>query len=236
MTTKSERNLSFDEILSKREAEFERDYGFTGKASAEYVPMTPDEEFNTTTFGPLKHAPWDNIDPDPVWHKPDALYDMAVGDVNSNAKGSGARANGDKVPLDLIPVSVWRNKWRTAMSQHVEGEILMDIMYALQRWQEGEDEPLSVVLAYHDLDGACRVLEYGADKYAVNNWMKGMAWSVPLGCALRHLQAVIKGEHLDNESGLPHIDHALCNIIMLDYFETIYPEGDDRPLFEEYNK
>ena len=226
MTTNSERNLSFDEILRKREAEFERDYGFTGKASAQYVPMTPDEEYNTTTFGPLKHA---------AWHKPNDLYDMAVGDINSNAKGSGARANGDKVPMDLIPVSVWRNKWRTAMTQSVDGEALMDIMYALERWQQGEDEPLSSVLSFNCLEGACRVFAYGAGKYAAWNWAKGMAWSVPLGCALRHMQAVLDGEFIDDESGLPHIDHVFSNLIMLDYFEKHYPEGDDRPIFEEYN-
>ena len=265
MTTKDERNLSFEEIVELRRR----------KRMAKH-----DNEFNTTTFGPLKHAPWDNtnkvldrvrseidelrrkeaapwdnIDPDPVWHKPDDAvvlaepdcvyceawaaeeqFHMAVGNVNSNAKGSGARANGDKVPMDLIPVSVWRNKWRTAMSQNVDGEALMDVMFALQRWQEGEDEPLSSVLSSHCLDGACRVFEYGAKKYAAWNWAKGMAWSVPLGCALRHMQAVLDGELLDDESGLPHIDHVFSNLIMLDYFETIYPEGDDRPIFEEYNK
>ena len=226
MTTNSERNLSFDEILRKREAEFERDYGFTGKASAQYVPMTPDEEYNTTTFGPLKHA---------AWHKPNDLYDMAVGDINSNAKGSGARANGDKVPMDLIPVSVWRNKWRTAMTQSVDSEQLMDIMYALEKWQEGEYKPLDAVLSFNCLEGACRVFAYGAGKYAAWNWAKGMAWSVPLGCALRHMQAVLDGEFIDDESGLPHIDHVFSNLVMLDYFETHYPEGDDRPIFEEYN-
>ena len=251
MTTNSERNLSFDEILRRREAEFERDYGFTGKASPEYVPMTPDEEFNTTTFGPLKHAPWDNIDPDPRWHRPNdtveltergaeqdrfaGSWDMAVGDINSNAKGSGARANGDKVPMDLIPVSVWRNKWRTAMTQSVDSEQLMDIMYALEKWQEGEYKPLDTVLSFNCLEGACRVFAYGAGKYAAWNWAKGMAWSVPLGCALRHMQAVLDGEFIDDESGLPHIDHVFSNLIMLDYFEKHYPEGDDRPIFEEYN-
>ena len=235
MTTNSERNLSVDEILRRREAEFERDYGFTGKASPEYVPMTPDEVFNTTTFGPLKHAPWDNIDPDPRWHRPNDLYDMAVGDINSNAKGSGARANGDKVPMDLIPVSVWRNKWRTAMTQSVDSEQLMDIMYALEKWQEGEYKPLDAVLSFNCLEGACRVFAYGAGKYAAWNWAKGMAWSVPLGCALRHMQAVLDGEFIDDESGLPHIDHVFSNLVMLDYFEKHYPEGDDRPIFEEYN-
>jgi hypothetical protein len=251
MTTNSERNLSFDEIIRKREAEFEKDYGFTGKASPEYVPLTPDEEYNTTTFGPLKHAPWDNIDPDPRWHRPNDIvelaehgaeqdrfagsWDMAVGDINSNAKGSGARANGDKVPMDLIPVSVWRNKWRVAMTQSVDSSQLLDIMYALEKWQEGEYKPLDKVLSFNCLEGACRVFAYGAGKYAAWNWAKGMAWSVPLGCALRHMQSVLDGEFIDDESGLPHIDHVFSNLVMLDYFETHYTEGDDRPIFEEYN-
>jgi len=213
MTTRDDRNMSFDQILRNREAAFERDFGM-------------EDEFNTTTFGPLKHAPW---------HRPNDLYDMAVGDINSNAKGSGARANGDKVPMDLIPVSVWRNKWRTAMTQSVDSEQLMDIMYALEKWQEGEYKPLDAVLSFNCLEGACRVFAYGAGKYAAWNWAKGMAWSVPLGCALRHMQAVLDGEFIDDESGLPHIDHVFSNLVMLDYFETHYPEGDDRPIFEEYN-
>jgi hypothetical protein len=242
MTTNSERNLSFDEILRRREAEFERDYGFTSKASPEYVPMTPDEVFNTTTFGPLQHAPWhrpnDTVELAEHGAEQDRFagsWDMAVGDINSNAKGSGARANGDKVPMDLIPVSVWRNKWRTAMSQSVDSEQLLDIMYALEKWQEGEYKPLDKVLSFNCLEGACRVFAYGAGKYAAWNWAKGMAWSVPLGCALRHMQAVLDGEFIDDESGLPHIDHVFSNIVMLDYFEKHYPEGDDRPIFEEYN-
>lgn len=41
------------------------DYEFKGKASAKYVPMAPDEEYNTSTFGPLengrfKHTDWQN--------------------------------------------------------------------------------------------------------------------------------------------------------------------------------
>jgi hypothetical protein len=42
------------------------DYEFKGKASAKYVPMTPDEEYNTTTFGPLEHSSWQNESLQPV--------------------------------------------------------------------------------------------------------------------------------------------------------------------------
>ena len=201
MSTTSERNLPYEDILSLRAAE--------AKMGAKFYTAITEGEDNT----------------------------MNVGDINSNTKGSGARLNAGKAPLDLIPVSVWRSKWRTAMAQSVDGEQLTDIMYALEAWQGGAYNPFNSLLAFNDLEGACRVFEYGAKKYAAWNWAKGMAWSVPLGCALRHMQAVLDGEFIDDESGLPHLDHVLCNIIMLDFFEDTYPEGDDRPIFEqEYNR
>ena len=156
-------------------------------------------------------------------------WKMTVGDVGSNKRGSGARANGDKLPMDLIPVSVWRKAWR----DELDTMYLMDVMYALEAWQQGENNALDAVLTTYDLGGACRVLEYGSKKYAAWNWAKGMQWSVPLGCALRHIRAHLDNEEYDEESGLPHLDHVLCNIIMLDHFITAYPEGDDRPIFDE---
>lgn len=110
---------------------------------------------------------------------------MSVGDVNSTSKGSGARYNGDKVDLSLIPLQT--------------------------------------------LMGEARVWMFGKLKYAAWNWAKGMAWSVPYASALRHLAAWQAGEENDPESGLSHIDHAICNLRMLKHYGTFYKEGDDRP-------
>lgn len=74
-----------------------------------------------------------------------------------------------------------------------------------------------------------RVWMYGEKKYARFNWMKGMPWSVPFACALRHLEAWQRGEELDAESGLPHLAHAMCNLRMLTLYAETYLEGDDRP-------
>ncbi len=79
------------------------------------------------------------------------------------------------------------------------------------------------------LEDEARVWEHGRKKYAAWNWAKGMAWSVPFGCAMRHLAAWQRGEELDPESGLPHLAHAMCNLRMLTLYATQYPEGDDRP-------
>lgn len=108
-----------------------------------------------------------------------------VGDVNSTAKGSGARYNGGKPDLSLIPM--------------------------------------------HTLEDEARVWMYGANKYAAWNWVKGMDWSIPFACAMRHLAKWQAGEELDEESGLPHLAHAMCNLRMLTLYTKAYPEGDNRP-------
>lgn len=74
------------------------------------------------------------------------------------------------------------------------------------------------------------VFSYGANKYAEWNWAKGMKWSVPYACALRHLQAWYEGEDTDPESGLPHLGHVMCNLVMLSHYARHYPEMDDRPV------
>lgn len=65
-----------------------------------------------------------------------------------------------------------------------------------------------------------RVLEFGAKKYARDNWQK-----VPdaeqryLAAALRHLIAHQGGEVNDPESGLPHLAHAGCCVLFALWFE-----------------
>lgn len=79
------------------------------------------------------------------------------------------------------------------------------------------------------LEDEARVWMHGEEKYARFNWMKGMNWSIPLACALRHLAAWQRGEDIDQESGLPHLAHAMCNLRMLTLYSKTYLEGDDRP-------
>lgn len=114
-----------------------------------------------------------------------ALPKEGIGDVNSDAKGSGARYNTNKPDLSLIPLCT--------------------------------------------LEDEARVWMYGKQKYAAWNWAKGMAWSVPYACALRHLSAWQQGEDIDAESGQSHLAHVMCNIRMLMLYSKTYLEGDDRP-------
>jgi hypothetical protein len=93
-----------------------------------------------------------------------------------------------------------------------------------------EKPPLSLVpraLLY-----ACgRALGFGANKYAANNWRRGMKWSSPLSGLLRHLTAWGEGEDFDEESGLSHLDHAAACLAFLTHMESDdrYEHLDDRP-------
>lgn len=125
----------------------------------------------------------------------------AVGDVESTAKGSGARANSGKVSLTQVPI--------------------------------------------HLFAGVARVLMGGMLKYAAFNWAKGMKWSVPMDCALRHLNKWwFMGEEIDYESGEHHLDHAITNLLMLRHYVVTHKDGDDRPplyagfadFLEEFNR
>lgn len=68
------------------------------------------------------------------------------------------------------------------------------------------------------LEGLARVLEFGAKKYSRNNWRGGISYSRLIAACLRHIFAILRGEYIDSESGLPHVDHAACCIMFLSHF------------------
>lgn len=84
------------------------------------------------------------------------------------------------------------------------------------------------LLPPHAIEGMANVLTYGANKYEPRNWEKGMSWSNVIASLKRHLAAIEKGEDYDNETGLLHAYHVMCNAAFLSEYYTIYPHGDDR--------
>ena len=74
------------------------------------------------------------------------------------------------------------------------------------------------LLPFEALEDTVRVLEFGAKKYAPDNWKK-----VPdaerryYDAAVRHLIASQK-EEIDPESGYSHISHAMCCLIFIEFF------------------
>jgi hypothetical protein len=180
---------------------------------------------------------------DPLSDDHDALtfhqLPAGVGDVTSNAKGSGARYNTGKPPYELIPAAMLADFWEEFRDlEHKPGDVTPDPVSALgalgdfQARRGDDQDSLMEVLRWLGDGGwheCAHVFDYGRKKYAAWNWAKGMAWSVPIACATRHLLAMIRGEQIDPESGLPHRGHVFCNVVMLYTFGRTYLDGDDRP-------
>lgn len=180
---------------------------------------------------------------------------VAIGDLNSGARGSGARKNAGKPQWWHLPV--WAlEKIPRAHAALVEDlgkdgrtrPELGDLFYNLGRWQQGVDDGLNGAIAVTlwlmadeqslgigfgapmlALQEVVRVLEFGAKKYKVGNWAKGMPWSVCFSCALSHaLKYASNPAASDEESGLSHLAHLMCNLLFLKAYETHWTEGDDR--------
>ena len=84
-----------------------------------------------------------------------------------------------------------------------------------QAMRFNEGKPQYSLIDLTSLEPMARVLEFGAQKYARDNWKKGMPFNKILDSMLRHIAAMQAGEMIDPESGLPHIGHIQCNALFM---------------------
>lgn len=78
------------------------------------------------------------------------------------------------------------------------------------------------------VEGTAQVMGFGVEKYERFNWCNGISHTRLLDAALRHIVAIIDGEDLDPESGLPHRHHACASLNMYCGMTVLHPELDDR--------
>ena len=115
-----------------------------------------------------------------------------------------------------------------------EGGVLYAVKDAANRFNKGK-------LEWHLLPLMClvdcvRVFTYGRDKYSEWDWIKGASWIVQYDCLMRHMQAWYEREDDDPESALPHLGHAMCNLVMLSFYTKFFKDRDDRPTFPKGEK
>jgi len=60
-------------------------------------------------------------------------------------------------------------------------------------------------------------LEFGADKYAPDNWRKGLHREETLESIQRHLIELMNKKEFDSESQLHHMGHIMCNAMFYLY-------------------
>ena len=70
------------------------------------------------------------------------------------------------------------------------------------------------ILPINATEEVVKVLNFGANKYGTRNWcnVEPVRW---FNGVMRHIAAYMKGEHLDPETGLPHLAHAACSLLFI---------------------
>lgn len=89
------------------------------------------------------------------------------------------------------------DKLETGALKHLEGKLRVDLV------------PPEAI------EAIANAFTYGAMKYNDNSWRPGIPFTTIYASTLRHMLLWAKGEDLDTESNLSHIDHAICNLAML---------------------
>lgn len=97
------------------------------------------------------------------------------------------------------------------------------------RYNVGKPKMSMLLEAGDALRGVTAVLEFGAEKYARSNFLKGLPYTEVVDSMLRHLTAFMQGEDIDPESKLHHAHHVACNALFLAQFVATHPQFDDRP-------
>ena len=73
---------------------------------------------------------------------------------------------------------------------------------------------------YESLEPMIKVLEFGANKYGIGNWQKGLDKREILESLQRHLAALMDGEEFDSETGISHMGHIQCNAMFYNYMDN----------------
>jgi len=81
------------------------------------------------------------------------------------------------------------------------------------RYNEGK--PRFDLIEFSLLEPMATVLGFGAQKYDVWNWKRGLHASANVASLMRHLAALQSGQEYDAESGIHHIGHMMCNLLFL---------------------
>lgn len=89
-------------------------------------------------------------------------------------------------------------------------------------------KPQMALLDSEYLEGVARVLTFGANKYAPDNWRLGIEYRRLISALYRHLGAINRGEDRDNETGELHAYHMGCCLQFLASMTNHRPDLDDR--------
>lgn len=76
------------------------------------------------------------------------------------------------------------------------------------------------LLPFEELKDVVKVLMLGAKKYSPDNWKKCDDVKRYKDALMRHVISYVSGDERDEESGLSHLAHAICNCLFLMWFNN----------------
>ena len=129
---------------------------------------------------------------------------------------SGLKFDTNKPQFHLLP---------RAYLVHLSGDKLAGDQM-LDWWYEGNSALAKPVRITDTLP----VLAFGAQKYGLYNFASGILYSRIFDAYIRH--RIFYPDRLDEETGLPHDHHAMCNVLFAQHYELVGLDGgefDDRP-------
>lgn len=95
---------------------------------------------------------------------------------------------------------------------------------------KGAKEARFSLIPKEQLWEVARLYNFGATKYAPNNWRKGYDWSLSMDALERHLTMFWEmRESYDEETNCHHLASVVFHALALMYFEKRHPDLDDRP-------
>lgn len=78
------------------------------------------------------------------------------------------------------------------------------------------------------IEQLAKVFTKGAEKYAPNNWLKGLPWTDVTASLKRHLAEFEKGIDIDEETKLLHMAHVAWNALAIVSYYKHCPQFDNR--------
>jgi len=117
------------------------------------------------------------------------------------------------------PVITNKDDQRRKLVSMLIGKDIHEVLFYSLALTEDTNVPykaMSINLPWNALQDVCRVLAFGAEKYARDNFKiaPGLPLEGYIQSMWRHLIEYLKGNPVDDESKLSHLSHLACNCFM----------------------
>lgn len=129
--------------------------------------------------------------------------------------------------LSFPPINLWNMPKQMISAIDIEDFRDLKIKQPEAGTKYDQGKPRMDLVDFTALEGLAAVLTFGAQKYAAHNWRGGLHYSRLVASLLRHMGAIQRGEYIDPESGLPHIDHVGCCWMFLSNQMKTRPDMND---------